>query len=274
MRVATTVDGLVTLFYDGSKPLYNDELTREWNTERIFVYVDDGEPYYEIDHLSVEFKTYWNERQSWQQIIVVDGVTEIPEYTFYECENIKRVIFPDTVNRIERDAFVGCKNLACINWSLNIQFIGYSAFYRCNLSSVFIPPRCREIGEFAFASNDNLKILNVPRDTEIGNCIIDYTELFKSSHYDYAINYDHLIGAWLKNMNNQEEFTLHRVCSYFEPTLEMILDTMIEKGGPKAFKVENIIGITPSRYLKENPYAHVTEKEIIEKYVLQMMGEL
>jgi hypothetical protein len=32
MRVAT-VDGLVTLFYDGSKELYNRELNNEWEVE-------------------------------------------------------------------------------------------------------------------------------------------------------------------------------------------------------------------------------------------------
>ena len=76
-------------------------------------------------------------------------------------------------------------------------------------------------------------------------------------------------------INDDEEFELHRVCSSFEPKLELILKIMKERGGPKAFKVENRIGITPSRYLKENPaYAEVTEKEIIEKYTLQMMGEI
>lgn len=53
----------------------------------------------------------------------------------------------------------------------------------------------------------------------------------------------------------------------------MILEVLLDKGGPKAFKEENSIGITPSRYLKENPYIHVTEKEIVEKYILEMMEE-
>lgn len=75
-------------------------------------------------------------------------------------------------------------------------------------------------------------------------------------------------------INNDEIFALHRVCSSFQPTLEMIVDVVKEKGGPKAFKVKNNIGITPSRYLKENPYTDVTEKEIVEKYVLDMMGNL
>ena len=77
-----------------------------------------------------------------------------------------------------------------------------------------------------------------------------------------------------KNINIDEEFAFHSLCSSYKPTLEMILDTMHERGGPKAFKVKNSIGITPSRYLKGNPYTNVTEKDIIEKYVLNMMGEL
>lgn len=52
----------------------------------------------------------------------------------------------------------------------------------------------------------------------------------------------------------------------------MILDTMKDKGGLKAFNVKNSIGITPSGYLKENPFADATEKEVVEKYIIQMMG--
>ena len=54
----------------------------------------------------------------------------------------------------------------------------------------------------------------------------------------------------------------------------MILKTMKKKGGPNAFNVENDIGITPSQYLKENPYADVKEAEFVKKFVLQMMREL
>lgn len=267
MRVAT-VDGLVTLYYDGSKELYNLELHREWAVA--LESKSEGTDTLEALDMSDECRAYLRERFSWQQVIVVDGVTEIPEDTFSFCLNIKRVIFADTVIRIQRSAFFGCRNLVFIKWSLRLELIGRDTFKGCNLSSVFIPPRCREIGQEAFANNKNLTILNISQDTELGTGIINHTELRER----YSQFNDGSLNTRLKNINHTDQFDLHRVCSSFEPTLDMILDTMKEKGGPKAFSVVNSIGITPSRYLKENPYADVKEIEVIDKYILQMTGEL
>ena len=144
MRVAN-VDGLVTLFYDGSKPLYNHELDQKR--------IRDNVPWrdnVEEMNISDESKNYFRERMLWQQIIIVDGVTEIPEWTFKFCKNIKRVIFAETVIRIERGAFFQCTSLIFIKWSITIEYIGRDSFKFCNLSSVFIPLRCREVGESAF----------------------------------------------------------------------------------------------------------------------------
>ncbi|GFH57207.1 hypothetical protein CTEN210_13683 [Chaetoceros tenuissimus] len=268
MRVAT-VDGLVTLFYDGSEPLYNSDLHDEWFVKWNEHYRNDGN--WEDWDLSDECKRYWGERQSWQQIIVINGVTEIPDVTFCYCFNIRCVIFADTVIRIEISAFYLCKSLVSVKWSINLEFIGEASFEYCDLSSVFIPPRCREIGEYAFCGNRNLEILNVPQNANLvePQWIIRDTALYSKYPHQRAE-----VDVWLKNINNHDKFALHRVCASFEPTLDLVLNTMKEKGGLKAFKVENSIGITPSRYLNENPYAKVTEKEVIEKYVLQMMGEV
>ena len=119
MRVAT-VDGLVTLFYDGSKELFNIELEEEWFRE--YLHHDHNEEGWEDWIISNECKQYFRERQSWQQVIIEDGVTEIPRFTFCGCKNIKRVIFSNTVVRIKKWAFRGCRNLTYIkhdmhNWS-------------------------------------------------------------------------------------------------------------------------------------------------------------
>ena len=67
MRVAT-VDGLVTLFYDGSKTIYNVELEYEWwNEKQNHVNHDDWEDW----PLSDECKRYLRERESWQQVIIL-----------------------------------------------------------------------------------------------------------------------------------------------------------------------------------------------------------
>ena len=49
---------------------------------------------------------------------------------------------------------------------------------------------------------------------------------------------------------------------------------MSKKRKIKRFKIKNRIGITPSQYLEENPYVDVNEKDVIERYILQMVGEL
>lgn len=295
MKVAT-FKGLPTLFYDGSKPMWNRELNEEWENEYIKDVPEDEETWQSLA-ISDRCKRYVRERFSWKQVVIVKGVTEIPEHTFYKCYNIKRVIFADTVTRIGRWAFSYCKNLFSIRslrsvirigsdafsycWNLTniklpptLEYIGQCAFRECNLVSVFIPPTCRYIGPLTFALNRRLTIMSIPQNTELGyaGIIIEDTELMQRSQFE--IDDGEEVNAWLKEINNDEQFALHRVCSSFRPTLDMILNTMKEKGGPKAFKVENSIGITPSRYLNENPYADVKEKEIIEKFILQMMGEL
>ncbi|GFH50332.1 hypothetical protein CTEN210_06808 [Chaetoceros tenuissimus] len=296
MRVST-VDGLLTLFYDGSKPLYNKVLSEEWNRS-CFCGVPDDEETWQSIPVSEECKRYVRERQTWQQVIIVDGVTEIPEFTFYKCKNIGRVIFAKTVTsiekyafglcvhlvsirlldsviRIENHAFTFCMCLKNIKLPPTLEYIGDDAFEQCNLVSVFIPPRCRYIGRSAFEGNLRLTILSIPQNTELNrNGIIGYTNnpLQRASFERiFGINE---VNTWLKDINGEEQFALHRICSSFEPTLDMILDIMMDKGGPKAFKVRNSIGITPSRYLHENPYTNMEEREIIQKYVLKMMGEL
>ncbi|GFH44336.1 hypothetical protein CTEN210_00810 [Chaetoceros tenuissimus] len=270
MRVAD-VGGLVTLFYDGSKSLVDETLSLEFLNE----YFDYGRningwgSYSETDKCD----RFVRERESWQEVVVMDGVTEIPRITFIFCHNIQRVIFADSVIRIEGGAFEGCRNLEFVKLSTNLEYIGLAAFFKCNLSSIFIPPRCEQIENLAFSRNRNLEIFNTPEDTELGDNLISSTKILQNSPFENGSNHG-AVNNWLKNINAEDEFALHRICSSFQPSLEAVLDTMKDKGGPKAFQLKNNIGITPSRYLKENPYADLNEKDIIKQYILHMKGEL
>ncbi|GFH61896.1 leucine-rich repeat domain-containing protein [Chaetoceros tenuissimus] len=278
MRVAT-VDGLVTLFYDGSKQLFNEELHGEFWGE----YYDHDCNEDEIDNweewdLSVECKKYWRERLSWQQIIIADGVTEISKWTFAVCYNVKRVIFANTVIRIGECALLRCRSLVYIKLPTHLEYIGTSSFCLCNLLSVFIPPSCRVIRNDAFGYNEYLYILNVPQHTALGGNVIDGTVLAKASPFEvntsgwYHSEVNDDMNTWIKNLNHGEAFALHRACSSFQP-LKQVLFTIIQKKGLRAFKVKNSAGITPSQYLNENPYTEFTEKEIIHDYIMKMMGE-
>ena len=77
----------------------------------------------------------------------------------------------------------------------------------------------------------------------------------------------------LKTINNDEKFALHRACSSFQP-LKQVINAVILQKGLRAFREENSAGITPSRYIQENPYTDLSEKEIIHDYLMKMMGEL
>ena len=274
MRVVT-VDGLVTLFYDGSKELFNGDLEMEWFEE----YLDHGhnkEGWEEWD-LSDECKRYLRERFSWQQVIIEDGVTVIPYCTFRRCKNIQRVIFANTVVRIKTWAFMGCICLSFIKLSINIEVIEDGAFYNCDLTSVFIPPRCREIGEAAFRMNKNLTIFNVHSNVQLDRNLLSGTQLLEESHFELDVwgNYDHHtdeVHNWIKNINSDEKYSLHRACSSYQPLTEVI-HTIIQQQGLRSFAIKNGMNITPSRYLKENPFANITEKNIVRDYILKMMGE-
>ena len=199
MRVAK-VDGLVTLFYDGSRELFNRQLHDEWWDE----YLDHDEKIkgWESWDLSDECKQYLRQRFSWQQVIIEEGVTVIPDGTFRNCKSIKRVIFADTVVRIEQWAFANCEGLVYIKLSINLEYIGRCTFASCNLSSVFLPPRCRQVGFAAFDYNKNLTICHVPQDTELGAKVFAQTKFIANSPFgDEVGQYDHAheeVHNWIK----------------------------------------------------------------------------
>ncbi|GFH56686.1 hypothetical protein CTEN210_13162 [Chaetoceros tenuissimus] len=295
MRVAT-VNGLVTLYYDGSRELYNHELEVEL-VRRMRVRDRTLESLESDQGLSDECKEYMKERLSWEQIVLC--VTEIPERTFHGCRNIKRVIFANTVVRVGMHAFEDCESLVFVKWSIHLEYIGECAFSCCNLSSVFMTPSCREIRAMAFEGNRNLSIFHVPQDTELGINTLQRTAIGIASRVyppspppnspsprPYPLRVKRIaiephvengrsnyMNQWLKNMNNDEKFALHRACSSFQP-LKEVIHTIIQEKGLKAFKEKNSAGISPSQYLKENPYCDLTEKEIIREYLMKAMGEV
>lgn len=285
MRVAVA-DGLVTVFYDGSKELVNHKLNNEWvdywEHEVHFRFKDDhkGQREWEDwgkEDLSEECKAYWRERHSWQQVVVLEGVIEIPISEFYKCFNLKRVIFANTVVRILDYAFLDCFDLVYIKWSTSLRHIEDLAFCSCNLSSVFMPPTCRFIGDGAFSCNKNLSIFKFPQETRIStrDFVVDETALKKKypGSQDYNRTITRTWNNWIRNLDNEEEFSLHRACCCYQPLKGIIIGIVVERG-LVAFTQKNKVGITPSEYLRKNPYADITEMEIVQSYISKMMGEV
>ena len=237
----------------------------------------NGEKLYD-DHTGGEYLVYnEEERETWEVIIVLPGVEMISEHTFYGCENVETVIMSDSVKRIENMAFYGCKSLEFVRLSKSLEYIREAAFQYCSsLPSIFIPESCREIAWFTFFCCEKLIILSVPIHTTIGRDLIRDTALLRASPFETddwgAYSNTEEVNEWIKNLNQAQEFALHRACSAFNPISDIIYE-IVRRQGLASFKKENEIGITPLRYLEENPYANIDQQKLVKRYILEMMGE-
>ena len=207
------------------------------------------------------------ERETWEVVIVLPGVEVIPRGTFLHCKNIKTVIMTDTVRRIESYGFDQCRSLVFVKLSRNLEFIGEWAFSDCHsLTFIFIPPSCREIEYGAFFECKKLTVLQVPRHTQLGRRVIAGTAFIEASPFgtnngEYAN--DEEVNNWIKNRHQDEQFSLHRACSSYNPLDEVIFE-IIKRQGLKAFKKTDRIGVTASQYLSENPFTEIEEQKIVK----------
>ncbi|GFH47045.1 hypothetical protein CTEN210_03520 [Chaetoceros tenuissimus] len=227
------------------------------------------------DHDKKDFLVYdEKERHSWEVVIILPGVEIIPVATFFECYNVKTVILADTVRRIESiSAFNACFGLVSVRLSRNLEYIGAWAFHRCeSLTSISIPPSCRDIRNDAFHGCQKLIILGLPQHVQLGTGVFQQTALIRKSSIEIEDDEEEAV-QWVKSINNEEEYALHRACASFNPLAE-IIHALVKQQGIESMRMPNTIGITPSQYLHANTVADISEKEIVNKYILDMMGEI
>ena len=118
-------------------------------------------------------------------LTIPDGVTEIRDYAFAYCANLKAVDIPDSVRKIGDRAFEGCESLSRIRlpasmteidentfflcWDLKtidipegVTHIREGAFMDCGLTKVNLPKSLISIGKDAFRSCNHLKKVTIP----------------------------------------------------------------------------------------------------------------
>lgn len=101
------------------------------------------------------------------EVNIPDGVPEIGEATFEDCEAIKSIILPDSVKKIEKNAFYNCKKLEEIRLPQGIEEIPEGAFNYCeSLKTVEIPNSVRAICQEAFLHCVKLEEIIIPDGVE------------------------------------------------------------------------------------------------------------
>lgn len=140
---------------------------------------DSANPMYYAD------KLYLNNRRVSGNLVIPDGITNIPTYAFEGCDGITSVTIPDSVTRIGASAFYNCSRLDNVyitdlsKWC-EISFRNASAnplYYAENLylndellTDTVIPNNTVSIGNYAFYNYVKLSSVTIPKSvTFIGS---------------------------------------------------------------------------------------------------------
>ncbi len=100
-------------------------------------------------------------------VIIQDGVTNIGNGAFYNCEKITDVILPESITYIGPKAFFGCNALCRIKLPSELVQIEDRTFYNCeSLPSINIPDGVSSIGEEAFYGCKALSSIDIPNGLE------------------------------------------------------------------------------------------------------------
>ncbi len=79
----------------------------------------------------IEGNRFLRYRGSESSVAVPEGVTEICEAAFLNCEKLESVELPESLERISFHAFYGCGSLRAVRIPAAVHAIGDRAFYKC-----------------------------------------------------------------------------------------------------------------------------------------------
>lgn len=96
-------------------------------------------------------------------VVIPEGVTEIGDLAFQECESLKSVEIPSSVKKIGWHSFYGCKSLEGVVIPDSVTELITGAFKDCtSLKSVLIGSGVTELGWSAFYGCTSLESVNIP----------------------------------------------------------------------------------------------------------------
>ena len=106
-------------------------------------------------------------------VIIPNGVTEIPYSAFIGCPNLARVDLPSGIVKIGWAAFKNCTALTDVNLPLSLEYIGSFSFSNTAIEKLYIPGNVTTIGDGAFSDCVSLKELKFQEDSKI-TVLYDY----------------------------------------------------------------------------------------------------
>jgi hypothetical protein len=98
--------------------------------------------------------------------IIPNSVSEIANYTFYHCENLKSILIPNKVTNIGIYAFAFCKGLTgTFTIPSSVKTLGEFSFGLCtSLYAIIFPSSVTSVGNYTFSGCTSLNSFYVYHD--------------------------------------------------------------------------------------------------------------
>ena len=92
------------------------------------------------------------------------GITNVGQYTFVSCKNLREVVLPEGVTKIGQNFCLGCEKLSRLILPESLEEIHGEAFFQCkSLTEVTLPDNVWRVDYYAFAECENLKTLRLSK---------------------------------------------------------------------------------------------------------------
>lgn len=150
----------------------------------------------------------YNDYEGGISLTIKDGIEEIDQGIFSNCEYLTSIIMPDTVTEVASYAFINCTSLTSVKLSSNINEISDYTFSGCtSLNNIAIPASVVNIGYSAFENCTSLTNIKIPAKVEyiLESAFKDCTSLSEitfsgDNNYIDSTAFDNT--AWLNNQND------------------------------------------------------------------------
>lgn len=122
------------------------------------------------------------ENSNIENFIFPEKILAVPEYTFYNCKNLKSVSLHNKLSNIKKSAFEGSSipsinafpslveieenafknsSISYLNNANNLKILGNQAFVNSNLKEIFLPQDFTSLGDNVFLNTDYLEEITV-----------------------------------------------------------------------------------------------------------------
>ena len=115
----------------------------------------DGYKVYSIGNHAFDGRT--TNGKNFVNVTISDGITEIGDFAFLNCEKLQSIILPESINDLGFQTFIGCNSLKNITIPKNVINIPNACFQETAISEIIIPENVQIIDDRAFFGCKNLK---------------------------------------------------------------------------------------------------------------------